>query len=418
MVDVADIENLKVLLYSRTANFDIGKIRQALASDARIELELAFDVIRSPVLSTDASQACGYVKLPDDREGFRKYDVIILGPCDLISWTDVQVDGLHSFVADRGGGLVVLPGREGLGPATWRHNEARELLPAILDAYNERIWPPHSGQMELAQEAVDEQVLNGEDLGLLDSPTAAHYRILDTKPAATVLAHVGGTPAIAIHRVGRGKVCLLNISKLFLWYDGKSEGGLLSRVFSSLVSAMALPGGATSNVEVFIERAEPQSSAITFSAYICDQYSEPLDGANVLLTLGDRVLPMNPTSHGYYTAQVDDADNQSVIATVQAESGGVFIGEKTVAANLPPLRGEMTDTQLDERFLISLATKVKGRYVHIDDLKKGAANMFEAKTLAGVSEQVTSLWPTWPLLLLIFAVLTFGWFLRRAKGLV
>jgi len=127
---------------------------------------------------------------------------------------------------------------------------------------------------------------------------------------------------------------------------------------------------------------------------------------------------MYPTARGYYVAEVDDVNSHSVVATVQAEESGVFVGERTVAVNLPTVRNEMFDTQLDEKFLRELAGKLGGRYVHIDDIRKDVVNMFETRTLAGVSEQVTSLWPTWPLLLALCIMLSLAWFIRRAQGLV
>lgn len=418
MVEVIDIPTFKVLFYSRTANFNVGKIRQALARDPRIQLDLAFDIIRSPVLSTDASKACGYISLPSNFEEFCKYDLIILGPSDFGAWTNAQIDGLRDFVIDRGGGLVLLPARDNSSLALLTNGKLGDLLPVIFDSRRERIWPPNKGRIELPEKYFEEPVLSEPDLRLLQTPTSAYYRILDTKPAATVLAHVEQSPAIVIHRVGRGKVCLLNIVKLFLWYEEDIEGGLLSRLFTSLSSQLVNAPGDATNIEVFAERSDERSNKVTFNAYVCDKSYHPVDQANVLLTIDDRVLSMYPASNGYFAVEIDDLKNQSIVATVQAENNGIFIGERTVAVNLPPVRDEMFDTQLDEKFLCELATQVKGKYIYVDDLKKDVIDLFEARSLVGVSEQVTSLWPNWPLLLVLCALLSFAWFIRRSRGLV
>ncbi len=127
---------------------------------------------------------------------------------------------------------------------------------------------------------------------------------------------------------------------------------------------------------------------------------------------------MNQASPGYYAAEVENAADQSIVATAQAEINGTFLGEKTIAVNLPPVRTEMAEAELDEEFLAALAKKLNGRYVHVDDLTKDAAQMFQAQVQIGSQIRMTSVWPTWALLLPLCLLLSISWYLRRAIGLV
>jgi hypothetical protein len=102
MVDVVERNTLKVLFYSQIANFNIGKVRQALARDKKIQLDLGLDVIKETILSEKARTMCGHVKLPAERNEFYQYDVIILGSCALDRLSDARIEGLYSFVVDRG----------------------------------------------------------------------------------------------------------------------------------------------------------------------------------------------------------------------------------------------------------------------------------------------------------------------------
>ena len=106
------------------------------------------------------------------------------------------------------------------------------------------------------------------------------------------------------------------------------------------------------------------------------------------------------------------------MATAQAEADGVFLGERTIAVNLPPVRTEMTDTNLDQEFLRTLAKKVNGKYVHIDDVDENIAQMFEARAGVISSRRMTSIWPNWFLLAVLCALICLNWFLRRSIGLV
>jgi hypothetical protein len=109
---------------------------------------------------------------------------------------------------------------------------------------------------------------------------------------------------------------------------------------------------------------------------------------------------------------------QSVVATAQAERNGTFLGERTIAANLPPIRDEMSETDLDEPFLKALAQRLGAKYLHIDDVDSQIARAFTAKQQIGATQEVTSAWPRWPLLLLLCLLLSIKWFLRRSIGLV
>jgi hypothetical protein len=127
---------------------------------------------------------------------------------------------------------------------------------------------------------------------------------------------------------------------------------------------------------------------------------------------------MAPTGGGYYRATLDWGPAQSVVATAQAELNGSFLGERTLATNLPPVRDEMSCVDLEEPFLRALTARIKARYLHIDDLDENAAELFVSRRQLGTTETVTSVWPRWPLLVTLCALLSAGWFVRRAIGLV
>jgi hypothetical protein len=418
MIDFVEETRLKVLLYSQVANFDIGKLRQALARDDKIELDLGLDVIRIPALAKNVAEAYGYVGLPDNRQGFNRYDIIILGPCDLDALTDAQIAGLYSFVVDRGGGLILLPGKAEFGPAEWTNKKVKALIPVIFDAGNPTIWPSSPGQIELTLEAVDGKVLDEGSLRDIDGQASPYYRIVSPKPASTTLALIKETPIISVHRVGRGRVCLLNISRLFPLYREGMQGGWLYKMMAGLTAHLGRVTAREAAIELFAERVAGQNNKIKFEAYVCDNSFAPVAGANVLLSVRDEVLSMNQAERGYYIVEVEDAHGQAIVATAQAELNGVFLGEKTVAVNLPPAKSEMTNVELDEKYLRELAGKLDGRYFYADDVGDDIAQMFEARTQVGSSRRMTSIWPGWPLLFVLCMILGVSWLLRRAIGLV
>ncbi len=418
MVEVVEETRLKVLFYSQQASFNIGKVRQALARDTKIRLDLALDVIKTPALSEDAYKRSGYVKLPDNRDGFYKYDIIILGSCNLDSLTKTQLDSLYSFVVDRGGGLILLPGKAEFGLFAWRNKKAKALIPVILDPDEPAIQQHSPGKIELTLEGIDSKVISPAQLKDYDEPASAYYQIINTKPAATTLALVEDTPIISVHRVGRGRVCLLNASKLFLWYREDLQGGLLYKLMAGLTAYVGRITNLEAGVRLFAERPTDQANKIKFSAYVCDKSFVPVTGANVLLNIADEVSSMNELGGGYYVEEIEDTKDQTIVATAQAEVNGIFLGEKTIAVNLPPAQTEMANVELDEEFLRALAKRLNARYLYAGDIDKNITQMFEAQTRTYSSRRMASIWPSWLLLLVLCMLLGVNWFLRRAIGLV
>jgi hypothetical protein len=418
VVQVAEEQKLKVLFYCQVANFNVGKIRQALARDDKIQLDVGLDAIKNPALSQDAMKTCGYTKLPDNREELYKYDIIILGPCDAGNLTPAQFDGLYSFVVDRGGGLILLPARAGSMPDIWMNQKIRSLMPVIVEPDKAPGQSDNAANIELTFEGIDSKIISQADLTSQDQLVSAYSRVTDTKPAASTLATVRDTPVICVHRVGRGRVCLLNISQLFLLYRQDRDGGLLHKLMSGLTSYVGRVANVEAGVELFAQRPSEESDKVRFSAYVCDKSFAPVSGANVLLNVKGQALSMNQASPGYYAAEVENARDETIVATAQAEINGVFLGEKTIAANLPPVRTEMAEAELDEEFLAALAKKLNGKYVHVDDLTKDAAQMFQAQVQIASEIRMTSVWPTWALLIPLCLLLSTSWYLRRAIGLV
>jgi hypothetical protein len=417
-VEVTQEQMLRVLLYSQQASFDIGKIRQALAWDKRIELDARLDMIRDPVLAQRASAGSPSVEFPEGRERLNEFDVVILGPCDLSRFAPAQRDALYSFIADRGGGLLLLPGPAVTSLAAWQGEQTNAILPVIVDARTPRVSPPSPDTLKLSFEAQIGRIFNPADFANPAQSISPYYNIARTKPASTTLITAGDAPVVAAHRLGRGRVCLLNAAKLFMLYREDQKGGLLGDLICGLAAYLgASPAGGT-GIELFAERSGGDPKRVAFSAYVTDKKFEPVNEASVLLSMGNQVVTMEPAGEGRYTAELALGPVQSVVAAAQAQMNGTFLGERTIAANLPPIRDEMTETDLDEPFLKALAQQLGAKYLHIDSLDSQVAKTFTARQQTGTTQRITSAWPRWPLLLLLCVILSIKWFLRRSIGLV
>jgi len=417
-VGVTQEQTLQVLLYARQASFDVGKLRQALAWDRRVRCDFRLDAIRDPALAQRVSSSLGYAGFPQTCDELYRYDVVVLGAYDVDGLTADQWEALHTFVTERGGGLLLLPGPAVASLPASRNNPVGALSPVLLDGPEPRLWPPEPNTIGRTFEA--------QALGLLgrtfspkpDEKISPYYNIARVKPAATTLATVGAAPIISVHRIGRGRVGLFNASKLFKQYREDKEGGLLAACVCELAAYLGRTPSTASGIELFAERTAADPRHVLFSAYVVNEAFEPVNEANVLLRVSGQVLAMLPTGKGRYTREVNMGVSESIVATAQAEADGVFLGEMIMTASLPSLPDEMSDTDFDETFLRALAQRLGARYAHVDDLDDDDAKTFVARRQAGTIQQVRSLWPNWPLLLILCLLLSAQWFIRRSIGLV
>jgi len=416
VVEVVEVPRMKVLLYSQTASFDFGKIRSSLERDKKIDLDVGLDAVISPDMAEKARSSSGNVPLPADKAGFYAYDVIVLGPIKETKLTPAQVDGLYSFVTERGGGLVVLPGRADYDVSAWTSEKLKALLPVELAKANDVALTLRE-PLELTLAGADAGFLSKTDLADTPLEIAAYHAGAEGKPAAYVWARSGQRPLISVHRVGRGKVCFINGYGLYRWYREDLDGGALRKLMSSLTATLGRIRSPESRIELFAARRTDDPLKVSFDASVYDDAWAPVEGATVLLAVAGNTFRMEQVAAGRYAVEIPGILDESVFATVEAERAGRFIGEKVVAASLPRPRMEMDRVESDRKFLQALAKRVGGEYRDVAALEADASSIFPAASRS-YEGGFQSAWRTWPLLVALCVFLSATWFIRRAIGLV
>ncbi len=417
LVRVIENSKLKVLFYSQVANFDVGKVRRALSMDKKVELYLGLDAIIDG-REAAGSRLSGNKELPEDAAGFYEYDVVVLGPCAADSLSDKQIEGLYSFVVERGGGLIVMPGRGEYSAESWDNSKIATLLPTWFDKGGGVGDRRGYGTLEITAEGKHTGAIESKMVQIQDETVHAWYEDVKKKPAATVLAIAGDLPIAVVHRVGKGRVCLVNARRLFTWYREDLGGGLLREFFSGLTGYVGRIRKVESRVELFAERAGKEAETVRFDAFVCDRDFYPVADATVLLDTGSEILSMSQVSEGHYEAESQGIFEQSVVASVQAEKEGIFLGEKTIALNLPAVRSEMDNVELDTKFLRALTKRIGGDYLDVDEIDGDLPDRFASKSRVQSLTEMVSIWPRWDLLVGLCVLLSINWFARRVMGMV
>jgi hypothetical protein len=323
---------------------------------------------------------------------------------------------LYDYVAERGGGLLLIPGQDEHDLTLTRAPGLKALMPGVFSQDTGA-----TAHLATAMKVTPEGVALGlTELGVSPDEAAelsAYYEVTK-KPAATTAATLSDTPAIVSHRVGRGNVALLNLRHLYRLYREDEDGGVLRSLASGLVTHLGAAVHEQARIQLLAERADSDPRLVQFTAVVRDALYKPASGATVLVSVDDAVTRMDETKEGEYRAFVHTGGQETLVARAEAAQGGIFIGETTIAARLPLPQGEMDRVQRNRPFLTALAERLDATYIDLEELDIAVAERFPAVSKIERVRDIQSAWRNWLWFGALCGLLTAGWFVRRLAGLV
>jgi len=412
LVKVLADDTMRVMFYSQVASFDIGRVRQCLARDARINLDFLYDAVIDPKLKEDSTDRL--IRFPTNTDEYNQYDLIILGPCRFEKFSDEQIEGLYDFVIKGGGSIVFLTGREAFGLKECKIDKVRAMVPVEFD-------DPMNSDTTHGLSITDE----GRDLRYSETicqesrsdDIDVAYAGARKKPAASTILQFGQKVLICTQRIGRGRTAIINSRNIYQLYREDKEDGPLFTLLRDMVTDVAEQSDRQNHIEVFVKRAKDTPDLI-IETYVTDQDYAPAQQATVLLEFDDSIVTMRQTTPGTYMTTIPDFHGNSFFARIRAEHRGLYLGEKPVAVELDDVRYEMDDTQCDKEFLRTLCDHIGAEYVDAEQIDPETFNQFQSYRVASQARQLHSIWPRWQVLVLLCLILFLQWFLRRAKGLI
>jgi len=415
LMDVVERQSNRVLLYSQRATMNVGKLRHVLASDPRVILDVCLDVIKNRWLSRKSSQTAAGVRFPYDPNEFSVYDLIVMVTSDDSQWDTTQINHLYDYVAKQGGGLILIADASKPGVLHWHQEQLRQLLPVTLPDITMQAEPA-LGVLSASQESRERRLFQGLSFEAHDLPVLS-WPLGHAKPATSSVSVVDNKPAVCVHRVGQGQVCVVGLSKLFQLYREDQEGGLLFDLISTLVRLVTPEPSEHSNLRVFAERVGDRPDHLSVTAWVKDQTQQSVDGADVLVTLEAQVVSLTAMGRGRYHAVVPYTGPQSVVLHAEAQMQGQYLGESLSTVRLSSLQTEMSRVQLNEPMLQDLSRAMHGEYIHISDVEPSVFDRFEGRRVLTPIVKVTSVWPRWSALCVLCVLLCLGWSVRRSLGM-
>ncbi len=372
---------------------------------------------------------------PTTREELFQYKGLILGSIESTFFTQDQLQMIVDFVGERGGGFLMLGGRNSFSEGRYQNTPIADILPVRLNEGSDFVVENLAVQVSdygrshplmNLNPADDENVSDWDAL----PPLTEFNRVDEAKVGAIVLANAelesGGRARpvlLAYQRYGRGRAMAFTSSSSWRWqmemdHEDMTHEMFWRQILRWLVNDSPDPVMAISERDSYV----PGESVRLF-ADISDASFERMNNADVVgrvidpdgnsqplrfewtgLQDGTYQATMSGSAPGIYTMEVD--------ASFAGEDIGSY--ESTFQVRDRPV--EFYDAALDSRFLQSVAEDSGGRYYPLSALGNLPDDAVYIDGESSIIEQ-RELWDV-PILFLLLTILLGGeWFWRKQKGL-
>ena len=442
LVDVVNKAE-KILYFEGEPRWEVKFLRRAVAEDENLQVVVLQRTAESKFLRLDVDDAeelaAGF---PKTREELFRYRALILGSVEASFFTHDQLDMIADFVSQRGGGLLVLGGRNAFAEGGYQGTRLAEVLPVFMDDELSTEAEPYSTELfvsptrtglthpttQLGQEDSEAVRERWESL----PPVTTLNPITRLKPGATGLLTGGPEEdrdrqvVLAHHRYGRGKVAALPIQDSWTWQmhaDIPLEDQTHETFWRQLLRWLA--DGVPDQVEAQSEQevVEP-GQPVNLSVEVGDSaYSEVNDG-NVVAVVHDPsgssttvLLDWDVEQDGHYEGGFPTTGPGLYEVSVHATRAGDTIGAVVTYVNVAPSDDEYFDASMRGTTLSRIADQTGGLFY----TSESVATLPEDIGLTGAGVTLTGerdLWDMPVLLLLVLGLMAGEWGYRRKRGLV
>ena len=382
---------------------------------------------------------------PLEREALFGYDAVVLANIEGDFFRAGQLDATAAFVAERGGGLLLLGdatlSRRGLGATPLEPVVPVTLVdPGRGAEYGSPGGGPNvggdgGGALELTVDGMTHPVTR---LAATPEENRARWRALpplagavavgEPRPGATLLAvtrPAPGRPAqplIAIQRYGAGRAMVFAGRAAWRWRMRMPADDRAYEVYWGQV-ARWLTGSARDPVSVTSRRGEAPGDVLEIDLQVRDAAFAPVrDAAPAVTVTGPdgvthRLSPeLVEAAEGRYRAEVRPAEAGVHRIDAVADRGGERLGAATDWVLVGAADLELADPWLNEPVLANAAAASGGRYVAPDAVGSLGDSILDGM-VADSAPVATPLWHSVWMFLWLVAVLAAEWGLRRAWGL-
>ena len=430
-----DPQPRRILYFEGEPRWEYKFIRRAAEDDSMIQLVSLLRTTENKIYRQGVDKpeelATGF---PSRATDLFDYDGLIIGSVDAGYFTLAQQQLIRDFVDRRGGGLLLLGGRQSLADGVWGGSQVAPVLPVVLpegrdtfhrDPATVSLTP--AGADSVITRLVDDSTRNVERWKKL--PYLMDYQDAGKpKPGATVLAEMHGgaraMPLLVTENYGRGRTAVLATGGTWRWQMSLPLGDKTHDLFWQQLLRWVVSGTRGRVIASVPKVTLLDEDQVEVTADVRDKDYHPAADARV----SARVIGPNgfsaaleltpvPSSSGRFRAQWTAPVPGLYVAELTARRGAEEIGTDAVTFQRLDGIAESFHTGQNRALLQELATSTGGRYIKPAELSSLTADIPYSQ--AGVSvRQTRELWNMPTAFLLILALRAGEWLLRRKWGVV
>lgn len=427
----------KILYLEGEPRFELKFLRRAVEADGNVQLVTLLRSSRDKFLRLGVDDslelAAGF---PRTREELFAYRAVVLGSVEAAFFTADQLRMLADFVSERGGGLLMLGGRDALGEGGFGGTAVSDALPLELQGV-----PGDAAAVATLQATPTGPGAGHPALQLAptDSATRARWAALPpltsvnrlgrAKPGATVLLNgtssdgVTSRPLLAFQRYGRGKAIVFAAQDSWLWQmdasipvDDQTHETFWRQMLRWLVSDVP------DRVEALVADESGPGEGITLRAEVNDSAFLKANGATVQGTVTppsgvtqEVALEWAVERDGEYRATYVPDGNGVHEVRLRAVIGADTVVSEGAFVRVAPPTAEYFGAEMRPALLRQVAEETGGRYYPAERALDVAKDMVYSASGATVVEK-KDLWDMPVLLVVLLAALGAEWAIRRRRG--
>ncbi|MBN2243243.1 MAG: hypothetical protein JW793_11190, partial [Acidobacteria bacterium] len=439
LVQVEDAQP-KILYMEGEPRWEYGFLRRAVEADGNLHLSTLLRQADGKFLrqgiETPGTLQEGF---PVQRRDLFDYKAVILGSVEASFFTFDQLRMISDFVSRRGGGFLMLGGRNSYAQGGYGNTPLEDVLPLHLGRGAAAAGGFRNSEYSIrltgygAQHPICRLSLS-EDRNLerwRGAPNLVGYNPTGgPKPGATVLARAGvpgdenPDPVIlAFQRFGRGKAVAFTTASSWRWRMQQDHADNFHELFWRqmlrwLVSDVPDP------VAVRTERHSysPDDVAV-LEADVHDESFLPLNDVRLSGSVkapSGQVTPVSLArefgSEGRYSGAFRPQEDGIHEVVCEAFRGDKSLGSASTLFRVAESTEEFHQAALNSGLLRRLSSETGGRYYSIGDLDTLAEDISYVKKGAFRVEE-KDLWDMPFLFLLLVGLVSAEWILRKRKGL-
>ncbi len=369
---------------------------------------------------------------PKTAEELFTYKALIIDHLEAEFFSPDQHRLLQRFVAERGGGLLMLGGMESFQNGGWQGTPLETALPVWIG--KEKEPPAEPFQWQITREGLLQPWMRRRKSEAEETKRTKALPVLEvlnavegTKPAATVLAlaqaGASAMPALVTQRYGLGRSGALLAGDWYRWGLGDPTNTTdLSKLWRQVARWLVTD---TPNPVDLSATWDASEQTTKLQVRVRDRDAHPAENADVTLRVRTLGAPMDaslllhaePTGEpGVYSVTNTFLAQGAMIAEAVANSSeGVEMGRGEFGWVQDHSESEWRSSTADRAAMETLARQTGGAVVESGDLNQLAGMIKNLPNIA-TETSIQPLWHTSPLFGLALLCLVSEWFLRRRSG--